>query len=284
MLKRLNPQISVGFVVASLFWIAVLGWQSSYSFPENEKQRCYEEAKKSGHKNEECKTFWERTTSDPVAFFTFTLTVVTLALGAISVRQFYYLRRADETARIAANAADLSARAAIAVQLPVVRVEPVGFGWGRSQEGDNPETEYFGLQCFDLTNLGRTDAFPVEIRWGWFVGDKLPDIPIYVHRKRFEIDAILRPEKRIVIYVTGFEMLIEPGDTARIVRNNITLWLYSRVVYLDFMQTRHEADFCWKRLETFGGGRLVLDATPAYNPQDLEATQRLACLSQTTAR
>jgi H+/gluconate symporter-like permease len=122
MLRRLNPELSLGFAIASLFWIAVLGWQSSYSLPENEKQRCYEETKKPGHKDEECKTFWERTTSDPIAFFTFTLSIVTLVLGAISVRQFHYLKRSDETARVTANAALRQANAMIAIESPIFAV------------------------------------------------------------------------------------------------------------------------------------------------------------------
>ena len=72
-------------------------------------------------------------------------------------------------------------------------------------------------------------------------------------------------EERVGLYVTGFEMLIEPGDTARIVRNNSTLWLYCSVTFDDFMQTRHEVGICWHRYETFGGGGFRPDATSAYN-------------------
>jgi len=161
MLKRINPEISLGFVIASLFWIAVLGWQSSYSLPENEKQRCYEEA---GHKDEECKTFWERTTSDPIAFFTFTLSMVTLALGAISVRQFHYLRRSDETARIAANAAADAARASTRqadiaeqslskIERPYIFIFNIGaLEIVEDQEGD------FLRVTYSVANYGQTPA------------------------------------------------------------------------------------------------------------------------------
>jgi hypothetical protein len=129
-----------------------------------------------------------------LTLFTGVLAFATVGLGIATVGLYVAGEKQIKITERAANAADLSARVAIAIQLPVLRVEPVGFSWGRSQDGDNPETEYFGLQCFDITNLGRTDAFPVEIRWGWFVGDKLPDIPIYVYRKPFQIDAIIRLE------------------------------------------------------------------------------------------
>jgi hypothetical protein len=208
----------------------------------------------------------ERTAEKQIAYYTKWLAWFTGALVAVSLMQGYFLLRADKTARIAANAADLSARAAVALELPIIRVEPVGFGWGSSQVNDESTVEYFGLQSFDLLNLGRTDAFPLEIRWGWFVGDKLPDVPIYVHRKPFVIAAIIRTEKRSQIYVTGFEMLIEPEDTARIVRNNTKLWLYCSLAYDDFMQTRHDLGVCWLRYETFGAGGFRLDATATtYN-------------------
>jgi hypothetical protein len=85
LLKLLNPEIGIGFLLASLFWIAVLGWQAAYTPPEIDKQKCYESAEKQGRKSEECKTMWERTTSDPVAFFTFWLVVFTGGLGVSTV-------------------------------------------------------------------------------------------------------------------------------------------------------------------------------------------------------
>jgi hypothetical protein len=82
MLKYLNPEFALGFLVATIFGAAVLGWQSSYAPTETEKQECREAAKKAGHKTEECKSLWEKTTSDPVAFFTFVLSVSTIGLWA----------------------------------------------------------------------------------------------------------------------------------------------------------------------------------------------------------
>src|SRR5258708_2164133 len=67
-----------------------------------EKQKCHEAAQKSGHKSEECKSLWERTTSDPVAFFTlwlviFTggLTISTVLLWRAGEKQFRHARTAS---------------------------------------------------------------------------------------------------------------------------------------------------------------------------------------------
>jgi predicted heme/steroid binding protein len=83
--KVLNPQIALGFLLATVFWIGVLGWQASHAPTDSEKRQCEATAAKSGHKTEECKTLWERTTSDPVAFFTFWLVVSTVGLGVSTV-------------------------------------------------------------------------------------------------------------------------------------------------------------------------------------------------------
>src|SRR5262249_40026203 len=47
---------------------------------EIEKQECREATKKAGHKTEECKSIWEKTTTDPVALFTFVLSLSTIGL------------------------------------------------------------------------------------------------------------------------------------------------------------------------------------------------------------
>jgi hypothetical protein len=54
---------------------------------------------------------------DSVGLYTLVLAVFTGLLVGVSGVQGYFLLRADKTARIAANAADLSARAAIAANL-----------------------------------------------------------------------------------------------------------------------------------------------------------------------
>jgi hypothetical protein len=70
MRRRTNPEIVLGILLATLFWIGVLRWQSSYGPANKQAVECYEAAKKAGIKADECKSFRERTTSDPTAAFT----------------------------------------------------------------------------------------------------------------------------------------------------------------------------------------------------------------------
>jgi hypothetical protein len=96
--RWLNPEIVVGFLAATVLWAGVLGWQAAYAPTEMEKQECYETAKKSGHKTEECKSIWERTTTDPVALFTFGLFIFTAVLGGATIG---LLSATNRTAKIA---------------------------------------------------------------------------------------------------------------------------------------------------------------------------------------
>jgi hypothetical protein len=99
MRKLLNPDFVLAFLVASLFWSAVLGWQAAYVPTEKEKQACYEAAKKSGHKTEECKTLWERTTTDPVALFTLVLAFSTVGMWTATVGLYRSTNRLWSAAR-----------------------------------------------------------------------------------------------------------------------------------------------------------------------------------------
>jgi hypothetical protein len=50
-------------------------------------------------------TLWDKTTSDPIALYTFLLAIFTAGLAIASIFQGYFLIRADRTARLAADAA-----------------------------------------------------------------------------------------------------------------------------------------------------------------------------------
>jgi hypothetical protein len=181
--------------------------------------------------------------------------------------QAYWLLGTVEATSKAANAADLSARAAIAIELPVIRVRPEHFGWGRSQEQDGPRIDYCAVGMLDFSNLGRTQAFPLEVQLGWFVGDKLPDTPTYTFSKSFPIGRIFEPDPQrtpeLTLYEHRFQVDSDLFDRLR--ARSVSMWFFCSLAYLDFMQNRHDAGFCWQRWENFGGGVFAADATPAYN-------------------
>jgi hypothetical protein len=116
MLKKLNPEMTIGFLVATLFWFGVVGWETSYSPTEKQKEECYDAAKKTGFKADECKTFWERTTSDPIALFNLVLAFSTVGLWVATISLYRAGERQIAVARESAEAAKLNAEALISAE------------------------------------------------------------------------------------------------------------------------------------------------------------------------
>ena len=80
---------------------------------------------------------------------------------------------AAHAAQKSADAADRSARAAIALQLPIIRIVPDKLGHGDGIVDDKPY-EDCSVHSVMLSNLGPAKAFPKEIAYGWALGNELP--------------------------------------------------------------------------------------------------------------
>lgn len=259
-----------------LFWVIMgfaLGGSVEWAISQPNQQAHISAAisasNSSSNQHQPSKTFgqrlsviWDRTWEDPVAFYTFVLGLFTFCLVAVSLGQGYFLFRSDRTARIAANAAKRSADAAIALELPIIRAEPGKFGYGSGRGGSSGHQVW--ISAIWLANIGKTKAFPIELQLGHTLGKTLPEIPAYPLKKPFPVNAVLTDQQlEFSLLDMSFEV---PADTYDALRNNtVNLWLYCNLVYLDFMQNRHEAGFCWERYETIGMGRLRPDPTQAYN-------------------
>lgn len=134
-------------------------------------------------------------------------------------------------------------------------------------EPHNLRIDWCIVTYLNFANGGRTKALPIEVRCGWTSGDKLPDVPAYTHTKSFPVNSILDPtdDEPERININDFDFTFPPGHYEGVLNRTVSLWFYCSIVYLDFMQIRHEAGFCWKRHELFGGGKFLPDATSAYN-------------------
>jgi hypothetical protein len=126
MLRRLTSgEFALAILVTSLFWIGVLVWATSYARSNPEKEACYQAAQKSGRSTEECKSLWEKTTSDPVAVFTLVLAVSTVGLWGATIGLYLAGERQLAHARSEAEAADFHRTAQyeqIAEQIEALRL------------------------------------------------------------------------------------------------------------------------------------------------------------------
>jgi len=229
---------------------------ASSVFPPNTKP---ETAAQEHSKQEASKA----STDERIADYTWWLAVLTGGLVFVALGQGVFIARSDKTARIAANAADLSARAAVAIELPIMIVDPDNGSFGDRIEFGR-RTEEFCIMRIGYKNEGRTKAFPVEVAFGWTIGNELPANPVYRETRPFAIDSSIGPD---ILQVDTVNLWVDlpDGSHDQIRGGTTTFWFYCRLAYLDFMQTRHEAGFCWRRFESIGGGRFLRDETPAYN-------------------
>ncbi|MGB9113906.1 hypothetical protein [Bradyrhizobium sp.] len=140
-----RAEIVLGFLIGTIFWAAILGWQAAYTATDAEKQKCHDAAERSGSKSKECKSFWERTTSDPVAFFTFWLAISTVGLGISTVllwaageKQFRHARRTSIIqSRDMKASIDLARSEFISSHRPKIRIKHV---WLVALGSDQPVT------------------------------------------------------------------------------------------------------------------------------------------------
>jgi hypothetical protein len=228
-------------------------------------QNTKEKISEHGNKTE---SLWVPT--DSVGLYTLVLAVFTGLLVVVSAGQGFFLLRADKTARIAANAAERSARAAINIELPILaaRVGQFGFGTAKNHvDGIEEVYEYCVAGRLNIANGGRTKAFPLQIECGWIFADQLPSMPSYSFTKQLTLNALLDPGDDEPMSINISECVFRTGlgfrDAVR--EEKSKLWFCCRITYLDFMQERHESGICWRRDEGFGGGIFIEERAPAYN-------------------
>jgi hypothetical protein len=155
--KFQTPEIVLGAVFSSLLWAGIWGWADSYAPTKRQKQECYDAAKASGRKTEECKSVWERTTSDPVALYTFGVFIFT---GILGISTIFLWRVTRTTANAAQKSAEISEQALIVTQRAFIRVANYPWLW----RGDHARP---GKYFYDITpiieNFGNTPTVGAKI-------------------------------------------------------------------------------------------------------------------------
>lgn len=252
MLRRFL-RLSVGFVIATVFWIGVLGWQAAYAPTEIEKRQCEEGARKGNFKSEECKTLWERTTTDPVAFFTFWLVIATGALGALAIVQIRFLVSADKTARSSARAAERAAitaeRALTVVERAFIMISDMNVVT-MAQYGTIIDHRI----SINVLNSGRTPARNYLSNVNLVVIDDLPDnfrFPDRLHDK--PTASVVGPQSRTYFQVDFFIQ-----DALATFEKRKKTFIYGWVEYDDLFphSARHRTEFCLS-VEVFADPRVM---------------------------
>jgi hypothetical protein len=240
-MKRLNPEIALGFLIATVLWIGVLGWQASYAPTDSEKRQCEESATKTGHKTEECKTLWERTTTDPVAFFTFWLVVFTGGLGVSTVMLWRAGERQIELARETSTAQSRDMQASIRAAQDAARsaaesayserawVSHHGFEKGSAIDPVIDGIHYpEGIVAIPIwKNTGRSPAIRASVYTASAVTPPDAPVPMFVWDEESQRAGVLGQN----LLVVGNARLIAGDELAQLQNRELSWYIYSKATY-----------------------------------------------------
>jgi hypothetical protein len=148
--KIINGEIAFGFFCAGIFWLAVLGFVTSFTPTTAEKEDCYQAAAKSGRDTGECKTFWEQTTSEPIALFTLVLAVANIGMWAATIGLY----------RGGRNQLQLARDEFLASHRPRLRLKHIWFSTPDGQRSSGfPQANTQLIVNLDIVNTGNSVAY-----------------------------------------------------------------------------------------------------------------------------
>jgi hypothetical protein len=223
----------------------------------------------------------ERTAEKQIAYYTKWLALFTGALVAVSGIQGYFLLRADRTARIAANAAQLSAESAHGLALPIVGADsphlldidgpvPTGEPYGGSDVTGLPG-KFSAIPAINFRNEGQTPAFPVKVVVEWRVGASTSDGDARFKSYEYSSQIISKGGEWEAEIHYGIE--ITETEQALLRQKGHFLWLRVTLFYRDFLKKERAAIFRW-RWDNPGGGMHFFesDGTPDTQYQQGDET------------
>lgn len=259
MLKKLNPEIALGFFVASIFWIAVVGWQASYTPTEKQKDECYETAKRKGYKADECKGFWEKVTSDPIALFNLILAFSTVGLWGATISLYL---AGDRQLRLARDEFD-------AVHRPKIRIKHL---WLTTDvwEGEGVEATVV------FVNTGMTPAILLELNFGTCLlrsGRLLPADPNWIKEQTATLIGQRPLEAGMTVELNGLNdgRILKDLDNVAIREGQSKLYFAGAIEYKDRRGAIRKTAFCRVlSFDTDGGqrGRFLRFADRDYEYED----------------
>lgn len=191
--------------------------------------------------------FFELLIHDPVAFFTAVLASLTFVLAGVSTAQIYYLKQADKTSRVAAEATAASAKAVISLERPRLIMAKTFI----SQ--DSESTAYVD---YAVENIGKSPAImrssSVEIRC-------VPELPSEPDYQR------VIPTRRVFYHretVDEFRATMLRSDEANL-RDHFDIFVFGFFEYEDVFGATITSGFGYRsdRLN----GKLLRAGGTAYN-------------------
>jgi hypothetical protein len=262
--RLINGEIAFGFFCAGLFWMAVLGWVTSFTPTTQEKESCYQAAAKTGSDTNGCKSFWEKTSSDPVALFTLVLAFANIGMWFATIG----LYQGNKSQLRLARDEFLSSHR------PRMRLKHMWLTHDTAWRMSGPLE--FNL---DIVNIGNTEGFITWINYTSILlppGQRLPQRPPYdempfgphVRITRFRTNTTLAPGITLAREVC--DGALDHHEIQDILWGRTRLYLIGTIEYFDQRGGLRQTGFC--RRFTYNAyppavgdyGRLDVESDPDY--------------------
>jgi len=188
-------------------------------------------------------SLWRPSTYEPITVLTVALVAFTAVLAVVAVIQIRFLARADETARIAANAAKRSADALITLERPwmVAVVDTISLSEGIAAVTDDAPFDF--EVPIKFINEGRTTAF-IEI---FHVECAVSDYPRPAKGLKFEVkmDGKAVGPGRSEDFPLGIGLRITKEIANAMLDGYDVIWMFGYLEYTDFFREERRTTFCF---------------------------------------
>jgi hypothetical protein len=188
------------------------------------------------------------------------------AMREIDVRQADDFKVALAATQKAANAADLSAKAAIGVELPFLWVESCTDAGILSREP--PQIARISAELL-IKNYGRTPAFIREIIVNVTVGDSLDPIPSYLPINKYPSFIVIDGGGSMTFKEYPFRLatMLTAEDIDNFDVTQTSVYIYGVIKFQDFLRENHSVGFVFVLVKVNGKFIPIGDIYPEYHYQ-----------------
>jgi hypothetical protein len=232
----------MGFALGGSFVFGLYGPQATAQYISNaaKHQPADHDAKSKKEETDESLAYYTLW----LMVFTGILAVATVGLGGATLGLYLTGEKQIEVGRTTAKAAELSARAAIGSELPILNVESISltaFGDGIPPLPGLPPKRFQVFVTFK--NVGRTAAFPTAFCVQGLACQNLPNAPNYTAIMDLTPGKIIRQDGSY--FIEGGHITISDAKITAIQAGEIKLWVFGFVSFLDFLDMSRDYRFCF---------------------------------------
>jgi hypothetical protein len=154
------------------------------------------------------------------------------------------LREQIKIAQQGADAASLNARAAVAVELPILAPLTIALHREPGFIGRVDMPGPISTLRINFKNWGRTHAELISQYVEWLVAAKLPEIPVYKTELAFPPGTFVESGKNLRDAPQDFIINIQPDEVEAIAKEEKFLWVYGYLSFNDFLGNPHQHRWC----------------------------------------